>query len=244
MRSIFWKEISSYFSSLTAYVIVGVFLLLIGAFAWVFPDTSILSNNYAGLDPLFTMAPLVFLFLVPALTMRSFSEEYQLGTIEFLISKPLHDWQIVLAKYFAQVFLVLVALIPTAIYYYSVYQLGAPEGNLDKGGIIGSYLGLFLLSCLFVSIGILASSLSTNQIVSFILAFLLSFVVYFGFEFLADLPVFIGSWDNVIDKIGASHYYSSLSKGILDSRDIIYFLSVITFMLFATITSLQWRRAS
>ena len=242
MKSIFLKEISSFFSSLTAYIVIGVFLILIGSFTWIFNETSIISSNYAGLDPLFAFAPLVFLFLIPAVTMRSFSEEYQNGTIEVLSTKPIHDWQIVFAKFFANVSLVSLAILPTLVYYYSVYKLGSPIGNLDSGGILGSYIGLLFLVCLFVAVGLLASSLTSNQIVSFILAAFISFVLYFGFEFIAEFPSFVGSWDDIIDKIGASHYYSSLSRGVLDTRDILYFISVVGLTLFATISSLQVRR--
>lgn len=242
MKSIYLKEITSFFSSLTGYIVIGVFLILIGSFTWIFNETSIIASNFAGLDPLFAFAPLVFLFLIPAVTMRSFSEEFQNGTIEFLSTRPIHDWQIVLAKFWANVTLVMLAILPTLVYYFSVSHLGSPVGNLDSGGILGSYIGLFFLACLFVAIGIFSSSITSNQIVSFILAAFISFVIYFGFEFASEFPSFIGTWDDVVDKIGASHYYSSLSRGVLDTRDIIYFCSVVGFLLFATISSLQYRR--
>lgn len=242
MTSIYIKEISSFFSSLTGYIVIAVFLILIGSFTWIFNETSIITSNYAGLDPLFAFAPLVFLFLIPAITMRSFSEEFQNGTIEFLSTRPIYDWQIVCAKFLANLTLVVLSIIPTGVYYYSVHHLGSPQGNLDSGGIMGSYVGLVFLASLFVAIGLLSSSISSNQIISFILAAFLCFAVYFGFEFVADFPSFTGSWDDVIDKIGASYYYSSLSRGVLDTRDLIYFTSVVVLLLFATISSLQYRR--
>lgn len=242
MYSIYRKEISSFLSSLIAYIVIIVFLMMVGLFMWVIPDTSLLSYNYATLDQLFTMAPLVFLFLIPATTMRSFAEERQTGTIEFLSTKPISDLEIVGAKFLANLTLVLFALLPTAIYYYSVYKLGYPEGNLDSGGIMGSYIGLFFLAAVFVAIGIFASSVTNNQIVSFILAAFLCFVCYFAFGFLSNLPIFVGSMDYFIQKMGISYHYAALSKGVLDSRSVIYFLTVISFFIVLTIFSLKQRR--
>ena len=179
MYSVYRKEINSFLSSLIAYIVIIVFLMMVGLFMWVIPDTSVLSYNYATLDQLFTLAPLVFLFLIPATTMRSFAEERQTGTIEFLSTKPISELEIVGAKFLANLTLVLFALLPTAIYYYSVYKLGYPEGNLDSGGIMGSYIGLFFLAAVFVAIGIFVSSITNNQIVSFILAAFLCFICYF-----------------------------------------------------------------
>lgn len=241
MISIFWKEISTFFSSLIGYMVIAVFLIFIGSFTWVFQDTSILQYNYAGLDPLFVFAPMVFLFLIPAITMRSFSEEFQNGTMEFLATKPVSDWQIVLGKYLANLVLVMFALLPTLVYYYSVYQLGLPKGNLDSGGIIGSYIGLFFLASLFVALGLFASTLSKNQIVAFIIGAFLCFFVHWGIGFIADFPDFIGTWDDVLGRMGSDHHYNSLSKGVLDSRDVIYFLSFVVFALMLSITSIGKR---
>lgn len=242
MLSIFYKEISSFFSSLIAYIVIGVFLLFIGSFTWVFRDTSILYYNYAGLDPLFNFAPLVFLFLIPAVTMKSFADELQRGTMEFLITKPVTDIQLLGGKYLANLVLVILALLPTFIYYYSVYQLGSPKGNLDSGGIMGSYFGLFLLSAAFVAIGIFASSLTNNQVVAFVLAVILCFIMHWVFSFASSLPVFIGSLDDLVDRMGMQYHYDSMSKGLLDTRDIIYFLSVIFFFLYLTFVSLERRK--
>ena len=242
MYSIYRKEISSFLSSLIAYIVIVVFLMMVGLFMWVIPDTSVLSYNYATLDQLFTLAPLVFLFLIPATTMRSFAEERQTGTIEFLSTKPISELEIVGAKFLANLTLVLFALLPTAIYYYSVYKLGYPEGNLDSGGIMGSYIGLFFLAAVFVSIGVFASSVTNNQIVSFILAAFLCFICYFAFGFLSKLPIFVGSLDYTIQKLGISYHYAALSKGVIDSRSVVYFLSVIFFFILLTMFSLKQRR--
>ncbi|MBK9253885.1 MAG: gliding motility-associated ABC transporter permease subunit GldF [Saprospiraceae bacterium] len=242
MFSIFLKEINSFFSSLIAYVVVGVFLLMIGMFMWVFSDTSVLEYNFAVMDQLFSIAPLVFLFLIPAITMRSFAEEKQKGTIEFLYTKPLTITDIVLGKYFAGLALVLFALLPTALYYFTIYQLGAPPGNLDSGAILGSYIGLFFLSASFVAIGLFASSLTNNQIVAFIAGAFLCFIVHWSFSYIAKMPVFTAKLDLLIQKIGINYHYSSISKGVVDSRDIIYFISVIAVFLISTHTVMDKRQ--
>ncbi|HHM20718.1 MAG TPA: gliding motility-associated ABC transporter permease subunit GldF, partial [Bacteroidetes bacterium] len=183
MLTLFFKEINTFFSSLIGYIVVGVFLVILGLVMFVFPDTSLLNYNYATLDQLFDIAPMVFLFLIPALTMRSFSEEQQTGTIELLATKPLTDWQIVLGKYLANLTLVAFALLPTLLYFYTVHELGSPKGNLDTGAIIGSYIGLFFLAGVFVAIGLFASSLTDNQVIAFLLAVFLCFIFYWGFYF-------------------------------------------------------------
>ena len=242
MYSIFKKEISAFFSSLIGYIVVGVFLLLMGLVMWVFPDYSVLDSNYATLDTLFGMAPLVFLFLIPAVTMRTLAEEKQSGTIELLVTRPISDWQIVGGKFLACWLLVAFALLPTFLYYFTVYQLGSPKGNLDTGGIVGSYIGLLLLAGAFTAIGVLASSLTNNQIVAFVLATFLCFFMYLGFDFLSRLPIFYGKTDDIVQSIGMDYHYNALSRGVLDSRDLVYFTSVITLFLAATVLSLGRRR--
>jgi ABC-2 type transport system permease protein len=209
---------------------------------WVFPDSSVLNYNYATLAQLFDLAPFIFLFLIPAITMRSFSEELNEGTIELLATKPLQDWKIVMGKFLGALVVVLFALLPTLLYFYSVYQLGAPPGNIDTGAVMGSYLGLFLLAASFVSMGVFASSLTKNQIVAFLLAVLLCFFFYLAFLYLSDLPVFLGKVDDIVQKIGIDYHYASISKGLVDTRDIIYFLSLISFFLLSTQISLSSRR--
>lgn len=242
MLSVYFKEINSFFSSLIAYMVIAVFLIMTGLFMWVFQDTSILSYNYASLSQLFALAPMIFLFLIPAITMRSFAEENQRGTIEMLATKPLSDTQIVLGKYLANLTLVLFALLPTLIYYYSVYQLGSPPGNLDSGGILGSYIGLTCLASAFVAIGMFTSSLTDNQIVAFIFGAFLCFVVHWSFDFLAELPTFAGGLDVYISRFGIAHHYDSISRGVLDSRDVIYFISVVLVFFLATLTSVGRRK--
>ncbi len=234
MYSLFQKELSSFLSSLLGYIIIVVFLVVVGLFLWVFPtDFNILDYGYANVDGLFIIAPFVFLFLIPAITMRSFADERKTGTIELLFTRPLTDMQIILAKYFASVVLVVLALLPALIYFFSVWQLGLPAGNIDSGGFWGSFIGLLFLGAAFTAIGIFASALSDNQVVSFVLAILISAFTYLGFEFIYSLEIF-GSFDLFIRSLGMSAHYSSISRGVIDSRDVLYFLSVMTLFLFLT----------
>ncbi len=242
MFSIFRKEISSFFSSPIGYVVVGVFLVLMGLVMWVFPDYSVLDGSYANLNTLFSIAPLVFMFLIPAVTMRTFAEEKQSGTIELLVTRPISDWQIVGGKCLACLVLVAFALLPTLLYYFTVYQLGAPVGNLDSGGILGSYIGLLFLAAAFVAIGVFASSLTNNQIIAFVLATFLSFFVYLAFDFLSRLPIFFGKTDDIVQSIGIQSHYESMSRGVLDTRDLVYFGSLIAVFLAATVLSLGRRK--
>ena len=208
---------------------------------WVFASTSVLNYNYASLGQLFAIGPIVFLFLIPAITMQSFAEEKQNRTLEFLTTKPLTDWDIILGKYGASVCLIFMALIPTLIYYYSLYQLGSPIGNIDNGATIGSYIGLFLLGSLFASAGLFVSSITSNQIVAFILSSFACFCLYFFFDFFSQLPIFIGKLDNTIQKLGAMYHYENISQGRIDSRDVIYFVTVIYMFIWLTSVSLQKR---
>lgn len=242
MYALFRKEISNFLSSLIGIMVVVVFLLITGLFLWVFKsDFNIMTYGYATLDSLFILAPWVFLFLVPAVTMRSFAEERRTGTIEMLLTKPLSDWQIVGAKYLAGVALVILALIPTFIYYISVSQLAMPAGNIDHGGIWGSYIGLFFLSATFVSIGIFCSSVTNNQILAFILAVFLCGFFYIGFDMIYSMALF-GRIDLFIQQLGMSAHYSSMSRGVIDTRDLLYFLSVIVLFLSLTKLTLSSRK--
>ena len=240
MIQVFVKEFNSFLNSLIAYIVIGSFLTGIGLLMWVFPETSVLDYGFADLDTLFSMAPYVFIFLIPAITMKSFAEEKKMGTLELLLTKPLSDWNVVLGKFLATCALVLLALLPTFIYYYSVYLLGNPVGNVDSAGVMGSYLGLALLAMVFCAVGLLASSLTSNQIVSFILAAFLCFIIYTGLE---SVSSFGGNAALLIKQVGIIYHYESLSKGLIDSRDVIYFLSVAGFILLTTkvvISSRQW----
>ena len=234
MIAILRKEISGFFSSFIGYISIGVFLILLGLMMWVFPDYSILSYNYASLDQLFMIAPVIFMFLLPAITMRTFSEEHQAGTIEFLVTKPVTDLGIILGKYFASLVLLILTLLPTLIYVYSVYELGSPKGNIDLGQVAGSYIGLFFLGACFAAIGIFASTLSKNQIVAFVLACFLCFFAYWAFLYLSKLPVFSGKIDGLIEQLGIDYHYRSISKGVIDTRDILYFISFISIFILLT----------
>ncbi len=243
MFALLRKEVVSFLSSLIAYIVIVVFLLVVSFFLWVIKfGHNIIANGFAGIDGLFVIAPMVFLFLIPAITMRMFAEEKKGGTIELLLTQPLSDIQIILAKFFAGIILVIFALIPTLVYYYSVYQLGMPPGNIDAGAMWGSYIGLLLLGAAFVAIGLFASSITDNQIVSFILAALLSAFFYIGFEFIWPLDVF-SNVGLLIGSLGIFAHYESVSRGVIDSRDIIYFISLIAFFLMLTrfvLASRKW----
>ncbi|HEX8517928.1 MAG TPA: gliding motility-associated ABC transporter permease subunit GldF [Bacteroidia bacterium] len=242
MYTLFKKEIRSFLSSLIGYITIGVFLLVTGLFLWVLQtDSNVLDNGYANIDPLFVLAPWVFLFLIPAITMRSFADEKKAGTIELLLTRPLTDLQIILAKYFAGFVLVLFSLLPTLVYYYSVHNLGSPVGNIDTGGMWGSYIGLLFLGSGFVAIGIFASAITDNQVVSFILALFLCFFVYTGFDFIGSFAIF-SKFDNIIYALGINSHYMSMSRGVIDTRDMIYFLSLIAFFVLCTRTVLESRK--
>lgn len=242
MLSIFLKEVNSFFSSLIGYIVIGVFLMTLGLVMFVFPDTSLLNFNYATLDQLFEIGPMIFVFLIPAITMRSFAEEQQAGTIELLATRPVTSLQIIMGKYLASLLLLAFALLPTGLYYYTVYQLGSPPGNLDSGAILGSYIGMFFLAGAFAAIGLFASSLSGNQIVAFLLAAFLCFFLYWGFDFLSRLPVFAGKMDDVVQMFGIDYHYNSISRGLVDTRDIVYFISVIALFIMMTMVSLERRK--
>lgn len=234
MWTIFGKEISAFFSSLIGYMAVGLFLVVMGLILFVWPQTSILDGNYATLDQLFDVAPMIFAFLIPAITMRSFAEENQTGTIELLATRPLRDRDIVLGKFLAALALAILALLPTFLYYLTVYQLGSPKGNLDTGAIIGSYIGLVMLAAVFTAVGLLASALSNNQIVAFLAAAFLCFLLHWGFDLFSSLPIFSGWGDALIQSLGINAHYVSISRGVIDSRDVVYFFSVLLFFLALT----------
>lgn len=242
MIQIFQKEVRAFLNSLIAYIVISVFLTGIGLLMWVFPETSVLDYGYADMQTLFTMGPYVLMFLIPAITMRMFAEEQKTGTIELLLTKPITDWQLILGKFFSGWLLVILAVLPTVVYYYSVYQLGDPVGNIDSAGVAGSYVGLLLLGAGFTSIGILSSAMSNNQIVAFIVAVFLCFILYSGLDSLAAIDAWSG-WSGIVEELGMLYHYESMSRGLLDSRDIVYFISLIGMMLLLTrirIGSRKW----
>lgn len=242
MISILKKEIAQFFSSLTAYIVLIVFLVFTGSFIWIFSSTSVLNYNYASLGQLFAIAPIAFMFLIPAITMQSFSEENQRGTLEFLLTKPLRDTDIVLGKYLATLVLILLALLPTLVYYFSIYKLGSPPGNIDTGAVIGSYIGLVLLGAMFAAIGLFISSISNNQIVAFISSAFACFALFWFFDFISQLPVAYGRYDYFIRSLGMEYHYENISKGRIDSRDIIYFISLTVLFIWLTTVSLKNRK--
>jgi ABC-2 type transport system permease protein len=228
------KELQHFFSSATGYIVIGVFLLVTSLFLWVFPgEYNILESGYAQTDGLFTLAPFLYLFLVPALTMRMFAEEKRTGTIELLYTRPIKGLHIVLAKYLAGWILVLFSLLPTIIYFFSVYYLADPVGNVDTGAFWGSFIGLLFLASIYVAIGLFASALTDNQIVSFITAVLLSFFFFYGFELFSGL-ISSGKWADIVSSLGINYHYESMSRGVIDSRDVVYFLTTTAIFIFST----------
>jgi ABC-2 type transport system permease protein len=242
MRYILRKELGTFFGSIASYLVLGIFLTMTGLLVWVFPDTAVISYGYSDLSTLFTLAPYVFLFLVPAITMKMFADENRNGTMELLLTKPIRDWALILSKYFAGLLIILLALLPTLIYFYSVVQLGNPPGNVDDAGVMGSYIGLFLLAAVFCAAGLFASSLTENQILAFLFGAFLCFLIYNGFYAFSRLQL-PGDWAFFIERIGILYHYESMSRGLIDSRDVLYFLGTITVFLSLTklkIASRKW----
>ena len=234
MLTQYLKEVRGFFSSITGFLVVIVFILLNSSFMWIFKgENNVLENGYATLNSLFSLAPWLFLFLVPALTMRMLAEEQKTGTMELLITRPLTEWDIVLSKFLAAFTLILFSILPTLVYFISVYLLGNPVGNIDIGGTWGSYFGLLFLGGIYAAIGIFSSSITDNQIVAFIISVLLSFLFYIGFDLIST--VFEnGLIAHNIEKAGIQFHYQSMSRGVIDSRDLIYFIGLGFIMLYAT----------
>jgi len=220
---------------------MAAFLLVTGLFLWVFPDSSILDYGYAGLDSFFNIAPYLFIFLIPAITMRSLAEEKKDGTFELLATRPLSDWDIVLGKFLASLTIVILTLLPTLIYYFSVYQLGITRGNIDTGAVIGSYIGLILLGSAFTSIGLFTSSLGKNQIIAFTVAVFLCFFTFSGFDSISSI-ISLQGIASFLTGLGINQHYQSVSRGVLDTRDLIYFLSFTALFLMLTKTILGGRK--
>ncbi|AVI51821.1 gliding motility-associated ABC transporter permease subunit GldF [Pukyongia salina] len=237
MTAIIKKEINSFFASPIGYLVIGIFLILNGLFLWVFGgDYNIFDSGFADLAPFFELAPWILLFLIPAVTMRAFSDELKLGTLELLLTKPLALHNIVFGKYLGSVILLVIALAPTLLYILTISALGNPEGNWDVGSTVGSYIGLFFLAAAYTAIGIFGSSLSSNQIVAFLISVFLCFALYYGFEGLATLEFGIP-----LDKLGMKAHFDSVSRGVLDTRDLVYFLSITALFLIFTVFKLNKR---
>ena len=238
MFSICKKELNRFFSNLTGYIAIILFMLVCGIFLFILKDSSILNNNYATLDSFFELAPWVLLFLVPAISMHAFAEEFKTGTFELLKTKPLTSWQIVLGKYFAVLIVLLFVIVPTFIYIVSIKTLSTQAG-IDGGGIAGSYVGLFLLTAVFAAVSTCCSSFTNNAVVAFLISAFVCLLLYFGFNAVSKLPFFSGNADYYIEMIGIDFHYKSISRGVIDSRDIVYFLSVIFFMLLITVKKIS-----
>ena len=237
MKSIVLREIKSFFGSPIGYLVIAIFLIINGLFLWVFEgEYNILNTGFADLTPFFTLAPWILIFLIPAVTMRSFSDEKKQGTLELLLTKPLSIWQIVNGKFLGALLLIVMAIIPTFIYVAVISSLGMPEGNIDMGSTIGSYFGLLFLIASYSAIGIFTSTLSDNQIVAFIIAVFLCFFFYFGFEGLAAVVPNVSS---IIASLGMQDHFKSMSRGVLDTRDILYFTSITVVFLSFTVYNLK-----
>jgi ABC-2 type transport system permease protein len=239
MWSICKKELRQFFSSLTGYIAIVVFLLLNGLFLFVFPASSVFDYGYATLDKFFEMSPWILLLLIPAITMRSFADEFKGGTYEILQTKPLTRGQLIWGKYLASLIIVIIAVLPTIIYVLTISRLST--GGIDSGGIAGSYIGLFFLAAVFTAIGICCSSLTANAVVSFLLSAFACFVIYSAFSALSTLPVFETGSGYFIEMLGIDSHYHSISRGVIDSRDIVYFTTVVLLFLFLTARNLVKR---
>ena len=238
MFAVFRKEVNQFFSSPIAYIIMAVFLTALGLLLWVFPDTSLPEYGYADMGTFFNLTPYVMLFLVPAITMRSIAEEVRAGTLEWLLTKPVSRWGVVGGKFLASWLLVAVILLPTLLYYYSLYQLGNPVGNIDSAAVSGSYIGLLLLSGVFVSIGLWASSLNDNQVVAFVLGVFVCFLLYIGLDAVAGLDL-LGSLAYYVSYFALDEQYRALGRGLIDSRNVVYLLSLTGFFLWLTVRRLS-----
>jgi ABC-2 type transport system permease protein len=237
MKSLIIKEINSFLGSLLGYLILALFLVAIGMIVWVFPQSSVLDYGYADLEPLFTYTPYVFTFLIPALSMRAIAEERKNHTWELLRTSPLSVFQIVLAKYLAILVLVAIALLPTLLYFFSILQLGDPPGNLDQASFFGSWIGLLLIGAVFGAVGVFSSSLTSQQVVAFVLGVFFCFLLYFGLSAAADLQ--FGAWAYWVEELSLSFHYINLSRGVIDSNDIFFFLGMIWFFLVASVLTLR-----
>jgi ABC-2 type transport system permease protein len=239
MRALYFKEIKSFLSSIIGYIFILIYLIASGLFHWIISyNTNLLEGTEADLIPFFNLSPVIFLILIPAITMRSIAEERRTGTIELLFTRPISDLKILLAKYLAGVTLLVIALIPTFIYYISMFYLGSPVGVIDGGATFTSYIGLVLLGATFVAIGIFASSLTSSQIVAFILSMFLCWIFYDGLKLLGSFNL-MGKFDFVVQYVSLSYHYDAIKRGVIDTSDMIYFFSIIGLFIFAALTVIK-----
>lgn len=241
MLAVFKRELFSFLNSLMAYITIGIFLLACGLMFWFFPDTSILDYGYAEMDGFFSLVPYLFMFLISAITMRSFAEERKEGTYVLLATRPLTEMQIILGKYLASIVLVVFALLPTLVYYYSIGQLGLPKGNIDTGAVVGSYIGLLLLGSAFAAVGIFTSSVTKNQVVAFAVAVFLCFFSYAGFQSISKIGSF-QAVETLLLNLGIAEHYQAMSRGVVDTRDVLYFVSFVALFLGLTKLALGGRK--
>jgi ABC-2 type transport system permease protein len=242
MLALLRKEIAGFLSSLIGYIVIITFLIFMSLFMWVIPGPSnVIETGYSNIDGLFSITPYLYLFLIPAITMKSFAEEKRNGTIETLLTAPISEFQLVLAKYLAGVLLVILSILPTVFYYLTVYQYGNPIGNIDSGGTWGSYIGLLFLGIAFVSIGLFTSSISDNQVVSFVLAVVFCYICFIGFDTLSEIEA-LKNFDFLLLNLSINSHYVSMSRGVIDSRDVIYFLGLVFVFLLATKTVIESRK--
>ena len=242
MWALYKKELSGFFTSVTGYLAIVVFLVIMGLMLWVLKSPfNILDDGYSVMDGFFMIAPFLYLFLIPAITMKMFAEEKRGGTMEFLLTKPLSDMGIVWSKFMAGVTLVVISLVPTLVVYFTIYALGDPVGNIDTGSVCGSYIGLLFLGAAFVGLGLFASAITNNQIVAFIVAAVLSLFMYVGFESIYQMGI-LGKADLLVKSLGMRHHYDSISRGVIDTRDLLYYISLVVITLMATRMVLQSRK--
>lgn len=239
MFAIFKREVRSFFTSPIGYLIVGSFLLLNGLFLWVFKgDYNIFDYGFADLGNFFLLAPWIFVFLVPAITMKSFSEERKMGTLELLLIKPISIGKLVSGKFLGAFLLCIIAIVPTVVYVFAISDLGVIEGNYDLGVVLGSYFGLLFLIAAYTSIGIFASTLSDNQIIAFIVGILLCFLIFNGFDAISSLFT-NGETQQTVQGFGAKSHFDSIARGVMDTRDLVYFISLTALFLYLTFQHLK-----
>jgi ABC-2 type transport system permease protein len=239
MKALYLKEIRSFLSSIIGYIFILIYLIASGLFHWIISyNTNLLEGTEADLIPFFNLSPVIFLILIPAITMRSIAEERRTGTIELLFTRPISDLKILLAKYFAGVTLLIIAIIPTFVYYISMYNLGNPVGIIDTGATLTSYLGLILLGSTFVAIGIFASSITNSQIVAFILGMFLCWIFYDGLNLIGSFNL-MGSFDSVIQYCGMTNHFDSIKRGVIDTSDLVYFISIIVLFIYSALTVIK-----
>ena len=242
MRSIYFKELNTFLSSIVGYVVLLVFTIMMGLFLFVLPDTNILEYGYATLEKFFSLAPWLLLFLIPAITMRSFSDEFKIGTMEWLSTKPLTTGAIIGGKFWSAFTLVVIALLPSILYIFAIYWLAIEDASLDFGGIVGAYIGLLCLVAAFTAIGVFCSSLTDNQIVGFLSSVLLCWLLYSGFEAISRIPAFAAGADYYLSLLGMDYHYNAMNRGVINTRDVVYFISVVVLFWQLTNFTLQRRR--